>query len=185
MPIKRYKPEQIVTMLRQIEVGIYKSDLLEARVIITTYNHHVRLLSPERSWLLGSHQSLLGYRSRHCHGINFTQNPVNGCNGDVTSACPDSHCEQNASLPTCDTGTETKRARREPGHGGRCCRGASIFCHQKQPGVVCLTAQWNVLDCSGVAVQNFFFWEPVDFLVSVIIDVGITDVDRTHVRVLN
>src|SRR6266481_6926741 len=32
----------------------------------------VRLLSPERSWLVGSHQSLLGYRSRHCHGINFT-----------------------------------------------------------------------------------------------------------------
>src|ERR1019366_5121882 len=23
----------------------------------------------------GSHQSLLGYRSRHCHGINFTNNP--------------------------------------------------------------------------------------------------------------
>src|SRR5712692_527719 len=31
----------------------------------------VRLLSPERSWLVGSHQSLLGYRSRHCHGINY------------------------------------------------------------------------------------------------------------------
>src|ERR1039458_6966030 len=30
----------------------------------------VRLLSPERSWLVVSHQSLLGYRSRHCHGIN-------------------------------------------------------------------------------------------------------------------
>ncbi len=35
----------------------------------------VRLLSPERSWLVGSHQSLLGYRSRHCHGINFTNWP--------------------------------------------------------------------------------------------------------------
>src|ERR1019366_7992028 len=32
----------------------------------------VRLLSPERSWLVGNHQSLLGYRSRHCHGINYT-----------------------------------------------------------------------------------------------------------------
>src|ERR1700730_16203736 len=53
-------------------LGIYKSDLLEARVIIASYNDHVRLLSPERSWLVGSHQSLLGYRSRHCHGINFT-----------------------------------------------------------------------------------------------------------------
>src|ERR1039458_3196388 len=42
----------------------------------------VRLLSPERSWLVGwlvgCHQSLLGYRSRHCHGINFTQNPHRG-----------------------------------------------------------------------------------------------------------
>jgi hypothetical protein len=26
--------------------------LLEARVVVTTYNHHVRLLSPERSWLV-------------------------------------------------------------------------------------------------------------------------------------
>src|SRR5664279_834353 len=33
-------------------LGIYKSDLLKARVIITTYNHHIRLLSPERSWLV-------------------------------------------------------------------------------------------------------------------------------------
>src|ERR1022692_4637997 len=32
----------------------------------------VWLLSPERSWLVVSHQSLLGYRSRHCHGINYT-----------------------------------------------------------------------------------------------------------------
>src|ERR1700674_3654475 len=56
-------------------LGIYKSNLLKARVIIASYNDHVRLLSPERSWLVGNHQSLLGYRSRHCHGINYTQNP--------------------------------------------------------------------------------------------------------------
>src|ERR1019366_1882247 len=36
----------------------------------------VRLLSPERSWLVGSHQSLLGYRSRHCHGINFAHEGI-------------------------------------------------------------------------------------------------------------
>src|SRR5580700_11369556 len=65
-------------------LGIYKSNLLKARVIIASYNDHVRLLSPERSWLVGSHQSLLGYRSRHCHGINFTQNPSRECNWDVT-----------------------------------------------------------------------------------------------------
>src|SRR5450432_3037327 len=39
-------------LLQFPSLGIYKSDLLEARVIITTYNHHVRLLSPERSWLV-------------------------------------------------------------------------------------------------------------------------------------
>src|ERR1700722_370775 len=30
-------------------LGIYKSNLLKARVVIASYNHHVRLLSPERS----------------------------------------------------------------------------------------------------------------------------------------
>src|ERR1022692_42807 len=35
----------------------------------------VRLLSPERSWLVVSHQSLLGHRSPHCHGTNFTHCP--------------------------------------------------------------------------------------------------------------
>ena len=33
--------------------GIHKRNLLEARVVITTYNHHVRLLSPE-PWLVGT-----------------------------------------------------------------------------------------------------------------------------------
>src|SRR5450631_2074902 len=59
-------------LLQFPSLGIHKSNLLEARVVVTTYNHHVRLLSPERSCLVGSHQSLLGYWSRHCHGINFT-----------------------------------------------------------------------------------------------------------------
>src|SRR5258708_38807994 len=60
-------------LLQFPSLGIYKSNLLEARVVIASYNDHVRLLSPERSWLVGNHQSLLGYRSRHCHGINFTK----------------------------------------------------------------------------------------------------------------
>src|SRR3989441_6481258 len=34
-------------------VCIYKRDLLEARVIVTTYNDHVRLLSPE-PWLVSA-----------------------------------------------------------------------------------------------------------------------------------
>src|SRR5665811_541656 len=32
----------------------------------------VRLLSPEPFWLVWHHQSLLGPGSRHCHGINYT-----------------------------------------------------------------------------------------------------------------
>jgi hypothetical protein len=52
---------------------IDKSNLLKARVIVTTYNQHVRLLSP--SLLVGlAPPTLLGYRSRHCHAINYAQN---------------------------------------------------------------------------------------------------------------
>ena len=59
--------------------GIHKRNLLEARMVITTYNHHVRLLSPEP--LVGwHHQSLLGAGSRHCYGINNTQNARLGAN---------------------------------------------------------------------------------------------------------
>src|SRR5664280_3601118 len=39
-------------LLQFPSLGIHKSNLLEARVVVTTYNHHVRLLSPERSWLV-------------------------------------------------------------------------------------------------------------------------------------
>jgi hypothetical protein len=38
---------------------IYVCNLLEARVIVTTYNHHVRLLSP-KPWLVGTTQAYSG-----------------------------------------------------------------------------------------------------------------------------
>ena len=50
---------------------IHKRNLLEARVVITTYNHHVRLLSPKPR-LVGTTQVYLGVGSRLCHGINYT-----------------------------------------------------------------------------------------------------------------
>jgi hypothetical protein len=50
-------------------VGVYVRNLLEARVIITTYNDHVRLLSPEPAWLAFAPPTLLGPGSRHCYGI--------------------------------------------------------------------------------------------------------------------
>jgi len=50
-------------------VGVYVRNLLEARVIITTYHDHVRLLSPEPAWLALPPPTLLGPGSRHCYGI--------------------------------------------------------------------------------------------------------------------
>jgi len=67
-------------------VGIYKRNLLKARVIIASYKDHVRLLSPERSWLVGNHQSLLGHWSRHCHGINYTNDVVMSVTAVFTTA---------------------------------------------------------------------------------------------------
>ncbi len=43
-----------------------------------------------------------------------------------------------------------------------------------------LAVQWNVFDRPCVTVQNLFFREPVDFFVTVIVDIGITDVDRAE-----
>src|SRR5713226_9479501 len=67
-------------------VGVHVRNLLEARVIITTYNDHVRLLSPEPSWLALAPPTLLGSGSRHCYGIITLRTPcragsmsVNAC----------------------------------------------------------------------------------------------------------
>ena len=55
--------------------AIHQCYLLKPRVVVTTYNHHVRLLSPGP--LVGwHHQSLLGHWSRHCYGINYARHPV-------------------------------------------------------------------------------------------------------------
>src|SRR3984893_7074904 len=62
-------------LLQFPSLGIYKSNLLKARVVICTYNQHIGSFSPE-PFLVGlRHQSLLGSRSRHCHGINITRWP--------------------------------------------------------------------------------------------------------------
>src|SRR5712692_2832708 len=60
-------------------VGVHVRNLLEARVIITTYNDHVRLLSPEPSWLALAPPTLLGSGSRHCYGIITPTTPQPGC----------------------------------------------------------------------------------------------------------
>lgn len=45
--------------------------------------------------------------------------------------------------------------------------------------------QWNVLDRARIPVNDHVVWEPVDFLFSVFVDVGKTDVHRAHILVLN
>src|SRR3954447_20957203 len=58
---------------------VHKSNLLEARMIVTTYNQHVRLLSSEPFVGLRL-QSLLGPGSRHCYGIITLKTPRQGVN---------------------------------------------------------------------------------------------------------
>src|SRR6266550_686066 len=59
-------------------LSIYVCNLLEARMIVTTYNQHVRLLSSEPfGWF--APPSLLGPGSRHCYGIitrNIKRRPL-------------------------------------------------------------------------------------------------------------
>src|ERR1019366_5232913 len=68
--------------------GIHPCNLLESRVVVTTYNHHCS--APFSRTLVGwHHQSLLGRRSRHCYGINCAQNRA-GANPPHFAATPDS-----------------------------------------------------------------------------------------------
>ena len=50
----------------------------------------------------------------------------------------------------------------------------------KQPLTLC-----NVFDRARVPVNDHVVWEPVDFLVPVIVDVGIPDVHCAHILVLD
>jgi hypothetical protein len=57
------------------EASLYYEDI---PVIVASFIDHCS--APfSRAFLVGlGHQSLLGRRSRHCHGINFTNNPIVG-----------------------------------------------------------------------------------------------------------
>jgi hypothetical protein len=57
---------------RQNRAGGIYNDLLEAGVILTTYNLIFGSVLPSALGWFASHQSLLGHRSRHCYGINYT-----------------------------------------------------------------------------------------------------------------
>jgi hypothetical protein len=57
--------------LQLTRVCIDKRNLLEARMVIRSYNDH-RSAPFSRASVGSHHQSLLGCRSRHCYGINCT-----------------------------------------------------------------------------------------------------------------
>src|SRR2546425_5358808 len=67
---------------------IHIRNLLEARMVIASYNNHVG--SFLRALVGLHHQSLSGAGSRHCHGINFTSNPAVAVKPDYfkLSMCP-------------------------------------------------------------------------------------------------
>src|ERR1039458_6550654 len=54
---------------------VHKSNLLEGRVIIASYNQHIGSFLPSLFGWLCTTKAYSGLRSRHCHGINYTQVP--------------------------------------------------------------------------------------------------------------
>src|ERR1019366_5896968 len=65
--------------------NVHKSNLLEGRVIIASYNQHIGSFLPSLFGWLCTTKAYSGLRSRHCHGINYTQNPVSECNRDIST----------------------------------------------------------------------------------------------------
>ncbi len=59
-------------------VGIYQSNLLELGMEIYSYNDHRSAPFSRAGWLVLAPPTLLGPRSRHCHGINYTHDPPGG-----------------------------------------------------------------------------------------------------------
>jgi hypothetical protein len=70
-------------LLQFSRVRIHKRNLLEARMVIATYNPHVRLLLPGLGWL--APPKSIGRGSRHCYGINSTHHPAKTGNRPITT----------------------------------------------------------------------------------------------------
>src|SRR5450759_5345601 len=54
-------------------IRIDKRNLLEARVIIQSYNDHCSVPFSRAFWLVQHHHAYSGPGSRHCHGISWNQ----------------------------------------------------------------------------------------------------------------
>ena len=59
-------------------LSIYRSNLLKLGMEIYSYNNHRSAPFSRACWLVLAPPTLLGPRSRHCHGINYTHHPT-GC----------------------------------------------------------------------------------------------------------
>src|SRR3954465_5100602 len=65
-------------LLQLSSVVVQQRDLLKLGMVIDSYNDHCSAPFSRACWLAYAPPTLLGSGSRHCHGINFTQNPVVG-----------------------------------------------------------------------------------------------------------
>src|ERR1700730_4957711 len=68
--------------------GIHKRNLLKGRVVICSYNDHCSAPFSRAFWLVATTKVYSGLGSRHCHGINYTHNPVGSCPGKALRGRP-------------------------------------------------------------------------------------------------
>src|SRR5207248_7105873 len=63
-------------LLQLSSVLVQQRDLLKLGMVIDSYNDHCSAPFSRACWLAYAPPTLLGSGSRHCHGINYTQNSL-------------------------------------------------------------------------------------------------------------
>src|SRR5205814_35877 len=63
-------------LLELSSVGIHRCNLLKLGMVIDSYNDHCSAPFSRACWLVLAPPTLLGRGSRHCHGINYTHQPM-------------------------------------------------------------------------------------------------------------
>src|ERR1700704_1251528 len=76
----RFLAVQQSPLLQFPSLGIYKSNLLEARVVICSYNQHIGSFSPEPFWLVSATKVYSGL------GADIVMEPINKANEEPTTA---------------------------------------------------------------------------------------------------
>src|SRR5881398_816666 len=72
-------------LLQLSSVLVQQRDLLKLGMVIDSYNDHCSAPFSPACWLAYAPPTLLGSGSRHCHGINYTQNPGSGPTLEIVS----------------------------------------------------------------------------------------------------